>query len=112
VQAEIATRREQIRIAQETLDRLRQLQDERYVSLLQIKQQESAALAQMGETQALQRQASATGRMIAQLRQALAELPTQRDSGEAAYARDLAVLEQERVETRARGELVVVAPVD
>src|SRR5690606_444964 len=112
IEAEIATRREQIRIAEETLERLRQLQDERYVSLLQIKQQESAMLSQVGEMQALQRQATATRRMIAQLHQALAELPAQRGSGDAAYARDLAQLEQEQVETRARGALAVIAPVD
>jgi membrane fusion protein len=112
VEREIDTRREQIRIAQETLDRLRQLEDERYVSLLQIKQQESAALAQVGEMQALQRQAVATRRMIAQLQQALRELPAQRDATDAGYMRELAVLEQEQLETRARGELVVTAAID
>ena len=112
VEAEIATRREQVRIARETLDRLRQLEDVRYVSLLQIKQQESAALAQLGEMQVLERQATATRRMVSQLEQALAELPAQRDSTYAGYARELAALEQERVETRARGELVLTAAVD
>ncbi|WP_037082870.1 HlyD family efflux transporter periplasmic adaptor subunit [Pseudoxanthomonas sp. J35] len=112
VEAEIATRREQVRIARETLDRLRQLEDVRYVSLLQIKQQESAALAQLGEMQVLERQATATRRMIAQLEQALAELPAQRGSTNAGYARELAALEQEQVETRARGELVLTAAVD
>ncbi|MBB1088797.1 HlyD family efflux transporter periplasmic adaptor subunit [Lysobacter sp. SG-8] len=107
----IATRREQIRIAEETLGRLRELEDERYVSLLQIKQQESAALAQVGDMQALQRQATATRRLIAQLEQAISELPGQRDAQDAGFARDLALLEQEQVETLARGELAIVAPV-
>ncbi|RRN79247.1 HlyD family efflux transporter periplasmic adaptor subunit [Pseudoxanthomonas sp. SGD-10] len=111
VEAEIRTREEQIRLARETLDRLRQLQDERYVSLLQIKQQESVALTQVGEMQALQRQAVSTRRMIAQLQQALAEIPGQRSAGEASFARELAALEQELVETQARGELVLTAPI-
>lgn len=111
VQAEIDTRQAQVRLARETLERLRQLQDERYVSLLQIKQQESAALSQVGEVQALQRQAVGTRRLLVQLRQALAELPAQRSAGEAAQARELAMLEQEQLETRARGELLVSAPV-
>lgn len=112
VEAGIATRREQVRIAHETLDRLRQLEDVRYVSLLQIKQQESVALAQVGEMQVLERQATATRRMIAQLEQALAELPAQHGSTDAGYERELAALEQEQVETRARGELVLTAAVD
>ncbi len=112
VEAAIATRREQVRIAHETLDRLRQLEDVRYVSLLQIKQQESVALAQVGEMQVLERQATATRRMIAQLEQALAELPAQRGSTNAGYEGELAALEQEQVETRARGELVLTAAVD
>ena len=100
-----------MRIAQEVLTRLRQLEDARYVSLLQIKQQESTALAQQGELQTLQRQAIATRRMIARLQQALRELPGQTQAAEARFARDLAVLEQEQVETLARGELAITAPV-
>jgi len=111
VEAEIATRRAQVRLARETLHRLRQLQDDRYVSLLQIRQQESTALAQLAEVQALERQAVATRRLLVQLQQALDELPAQRDALEAGHLRDLAALEQEQVETRARGELVVSAPV-
>ena len=111
IETEIQTRREQVRIAEETLERLRQLEDERYVSLLQIKQQESSALSWQGEVQTLQRQETATRRMVAQLRQALHELPGQTQATEAGYRRDLAVLEQEQVETQARGALAVVAPV-
>ncbi|MBO9716509.1 MAG: HlyD family efflux transporter periplasmic adaptor subunit [Pseudoxanthomonas sp.] len=111
VEAEAGTRREQIRIAEETLQRLRQLQDQRYVSLLQIKQQESSALSWRGEMQALQRQAIAVRRTIAQLRQSLQELPGQARASDAGLERELAQLEQEQVETRARGALTVNAPV-
>src|SRR5690606_22867385 len=71
----------------------------------------SVALTQVGEMQALQRQAVSTRRMIAQLQQALAEIPGQRSAGEASFARELAALEQELVETQARGELVLTAPI-
>lgn len=111
VEAEIATRDEQIRIAKETLDRLRQLQDGKYVSLLQIKQQESAALEQVSAMQALQRQAIGTRKTIAQLQQAMRELPGHRLVGEANFQRDLATLEQEQVEMQARGSLAITAPV-
>ncbi|KAF1699006.1 hemolysin D [Pseudoxanthomonas jiangsuensis] len=110
-EAEVFTRQEQARIARETLDRLRQLQDNRYVSLLQIKQQESAALEYAGQAQALQRQTTAARRAIAQLEQALRELPGQQQAVAATLQRDLASLEQERVQTQAQGALAVSAPV-
>lgn len=111
VEAEIATRNEQIRIARETLDRLRQLQDGKYVSLLQIKQQESTALEQVSAMQALQRQAISTRKAIAQLQQAMRELPGHRLASEANFQRDLATLEQEQIEMQARGSLAITAPV-
>lgn len=112
IEAEIATRREQIRIAEETLQRLRQLEDERYVSLLQINQQESNALSWRGEMQGLERQSIATRRTIVQLEHALRELPGQAKATDAGHERDLALLEQEQVETQTRGALAIVAPVD
>jgi len=111
IDTEVLTRRDQIRIAEETLERLRLLEDDRYVSILQIKQQESAALTQKGEMQALQRQSIATRRMIEQITQALNELLGESDSAEATFQQDLALLEQERVENTARGRLAIVAPV-
>lgn len=111
IEAEIATREGQVRIAKETLERLRQLQRDKYVSELQTKQQEAATLEKVSETQLLQRQAISTRRMIAQLQQSLQELPGQRQAFDANFQRDLALLAQEQVETQARGELVVGAPI-
>lgn len=111
IDSEIVTRREQVRLANETLERLQQLRGENYVSELQLKQQQGAALEQVGEMQALQRQAISTRRLIAQLQQAVRELPGQRHVSEAGFQRDLAQLEQEQVETLARGELAITAPV-
>ncbi|MBW3549836.1 MAG: HlyD family secretion protein [Proteobacteria bacterium] len=111
IQAEVATRQQQVRLANETLDRLRQLRDEQYVSELQLKQQEATALSQVSEVQVLQRQAIATRRLIAQLQQATQELPGHRQAIQAGFQRDLALLEQEQVELQARGELAITAPV-
>jgi membrane fusion protein len=111
IEAEIYTRQEQVRLANETLDRLRRLREGQYVSELQIGQQQAGALEQVGQMQVLQRQAIATRRLVAQLQQALQELPGQRQAAKGALQRDLAVLEQELVETQARGALAVTAPV-
>lgn len=112
LEAEISTRKDQIHIAGETLARLRKLQGSLYVSEIQIDQQESAALEQVGEMQALQRQAIISRRGIVQLQQALRELPGRRQALDASFQRDRATLAQEQVETQARGALAVAAPVE
>lgn len=111
LEVEIATRQGQVQIAQDTLQRLHQLQGQKYVSELQVKQQETAYLETLSDVQLLQRQATSARRGIAQLQQALRELPGQRLASDAGYQRDLATLEQEQLETRARGALTVNAPV-
>ena len=111
IKTEIATQQSQVRLANETLERLRQLQRDKYVSELQTKQQEAAMLEKISETQVLQRQAIGARRLIEQLEQSLQELPGQRQAFHANFQRDLALLEQEQVETQARGEIAVSAPV-
>jgi membrane fusion protein len=111
VEAEVATRQQRMGIAEEILEQTRRLARERHVSELQLRQQQSAALEQLAELQLLQRQAAGTRRMITQLQHALEELPAQREASLAGLQRDLALLEQEQVETEARGMLAVSAPV-
>ncbi|PNR82021.1 HlyD family secretion protein, partial [Xanthomonas oryzae] len=111
VDAEIATRRNQIALANEVLQRWRQLQDDKYVSVLQIKQQESTALEYTSQMQALQRQATEMRRSAAQIEQQLRVLPGQRGGVQADYRRDAAAVEQEQVQTQVNGALVVTAPV-
>ncbi|HHW4678683.1 MAG TPA: HlyD family secretion protein [Xylella sp.] len=112
IEIEIVTRQKQIQIANETLQRLKQLEDARYVGTLQIKQQESTVLDYTSQMQAMQRQSIMTRRSIAQLQQSLRELPGQYQNSEASYRRELAQLEQEQVETEARGALSVISPID
>ncbi len=111
VEAEVITRQQQVRIASETLERLRRLEGGQFVSVLQIKQQEALVLDYTGQMQTLQRQAIGTRRLMAQLQQAQHELPAQQQASNAGYQRDLAQLEQERVQTQANSALLVKAPV-
>ena len=112
LEAAIATRERQVGIHEATLARMRELHASQYVSQLQLDQQESAVLEQVGAMQALQRQASATQRGIQQLQQQLAELPGQRKALEASVQRDLAVLAQERIEMNASATVTIAAPVN
>ncbi|WP_367380409.1 HlyD family secretion protein [Stenotrophomonas cyclobalanopsidis] len=108
--AEIATREGQVSLAKETLDRLKQLEDARYVSVLQIVQQKSALLEHVATVQALQRQMATVRRTIVQLEQSIEKLPSDQLVGESRLKSDLAALEQEEVENDARGALRVVSP--
>lgn len=111
INAAIATQREQVRIAEETQARFRTLAAQHYVSDVQLKQQEQASLEQVAELQGLQRQATAAQRNLLQINQALRELPVQRSTQAATRMRELAQLEQERLQVEASGEILVKAPV-
>lgn len=111
IEIEATTRQNQSRIARETLARLKQLEDARYVSILQINQQKSAVLEFAAQTQALRREGAAARRNIVQIEQALHELASNSEGIEAALQRDLAQLSQEAVEIEARGGVTVNASV-
>ena len=111
IEAELVTRQDQSNIAKETLAKLKQLEDNHYVSALQIQQQESTALEYKAQTQALLRQAIAIRRNIAQIEQSLHEVPGQQQASQATLQRDLGQLAQERIETQTRGALVINAPI-
>src|SRR5690606_24668599 len=68
-------------------------------------------LDQLGAQQDLLRQAAAVERQVAQIEQALRELPAQRAAQAAATARDLALLDRERIQNEADGEYLLKSPV-
>ena len=110
IENEIATRREQVRIGTETTRRYQLVADQKYVSQVQVNQQQQALLELVNAQQGLERQATSIRRSLVQLDQSLRELPTQRRGLLASASRDLAMLDQERVQQEANGELLVRAP--
>ncbi|HVJ38582.1 MAG TPA: HlyD family efflux transporter periplasmic adaptor subunit [Stenotrophomonas sp.] len=110
--AEVEARRQQQALSQQGLARLRELHRERFVSSTQVEQQQNAALEYAGHLYGMQRLAAASARAIAQLEQALAELPGQRLTANAEYQRGLAQLAQEQLELDARGAQAVKAPLN
>lgn len=111
IENEIASRREQVRIGNETVARYKSVAAQKYVSQVSLAQQMQAVLDMLSAQQALERQATSLRRNIAQLEQAVSELPAQRDAALAVMHRDLAALDQERVQQEANGELRIDAPV-
>lgn len=110
IESQITTRREQVRIGRETVQRYRSIVDERYVSQVQLNQQQQSVLELVNQQQALEREAASIRRNIAQFQQSLRELPTQRNALRATTERDVALLDQERVQQEATGKLLVKAP--
>lgn len=111
VQAQLATRRQQQVLAEQTLARYRALREKQYVTALQLQQQQTLALDQLGEVQSLERQALALRRQQSELEQAVRELPSRLAALEAAEQRERASLSQESVEASSRAEAVIRSPV-
>lgn len=111
IEGEVDTRREQVRVGMETTGRYRALLERRYISALQFNQQQQAMLELTAEQQSLERQATSLRRTLAQIEQTLHELPSRRQSAQATTRRELAGLEQERVQHEASGELLIRTPV-
>ncbi|MBW8366521.1 MAG: HlyD family efflux transporter periplasmic adaptor subunit [Arenimonas sp.] len=111
IQAELATRRQQQQLAEQTMDRYRGLREKQYVTALQLQQQQSIVLENVGAVQALERQVPGLRRQLSQLQQARSELPSRLAALDAAEQGERATLSQQSVEAHARAESVIVAPV-
>jgi membrane fusion protein len=107
----IETERERVRIADQLLTHLEKLAAENYLSRLHLTQQEQASLERTAALQALQRQTTAVQREILEIEQSIGELSAQEAAQAAARKRELARLEQERLQIEAGGEVLVKAPV-
>lgn len=111
IEQQARTRADQLRLAEDALGRMRELQRSRYASDVQVRQQEDLVLERKDQLQTLQRDAIAARRTIAQLEQDLGQSDGQGLAAAAEYQAELASLDQERVQSRAQGELAVVSPV-
>ena len=78
IERAIDTRREQVRLGRETADRYHRIAGEKYVSQVQIDQQQQAVLELVTEHQSLECQATSLRRGIAQMEQAQKQLATSR----------------------------------
>jgi membrane fusion protein len=96
LQAEIQTKREQLGLSQESLQRYESLAGSQYVSQIQLEQQKSSVLSNKAALQAFQRQASERLRVISQMQQTLNELRAQRRTIQAGQSNEMASLAQER----------------
>ncbi len=111
IEAELGTRRQQHRLAEQATKRFSELREQQFVTEPQLQQQQAAELDQLGLVQSLERQQLSVHRQLAQLQQAHRELPSRLTALDAAEQLDRAALTQESVETSSRAEAVIRAPV-
>ncbi|HEX2139658.1 MAG TPA: HlyD family efflux transporter periplasmic adaptor subunit [Woeseiaceae bacterium] len=110
IDASIAIARKQAGIAGELLSQVERLAAQGHVTRREWTQQEQAALERTAAVQALERQAISVRREILRIEQGLAEAASSRRALMAARARELAQLDQERLQIQAGGEVLVTAP--
>lgn len=108
---ELTVRRRQADLADEALARARGVRERGYLSETQLQQVESDALQRKSEVKILEREMASAGRDLAELQLTLAEIPQHRALQETQQSRDLASLDQEALETTARAESSIKAPV-
>lgn len=111
VRTAITVQEERVAIAEEVVAHFRELAAKQHASRLQLSQQEQSLLEQVAALRALERQALSARRGIEDLAQALEALPAERAALAARRTRELAALDQERLQVRAGGEAMVQAPV-
>lgn len=112
LESAIDVQQKRVGIAGKILDDYRKLHAKTFVSGIQISQQEQAALEQEAALKTLERQAVTLRRNIADIRQAIDELPLQQSVQAAASLTAMAELEQERLQVQAGREVLVAAPLD
>lgn len=112
VQGEISLRRQQIDLARDTLQRYESLMDERYVSGLQVQQQRSLVIEQQIALEQMHRQQIELQRQLADAQQARIEQQAIRDRAAAENVQQMAVLEQETLQTLSSSAIALTAPID
>ncbi|MHC1668215.1 HlyD family secretion protein [Stenotrophomonas maltophilia] len=108
---EIVTRREQAAIVGSIVDRMRPLTAEGFVSQLQVDEQIARKLDFAAQVSSLERQRAQNARNLSQLRLGMADVAEQMMAAKAVHSRQIATLDQERIENDARGSLEILAPV-
>lgn len=111
LRAEVESKRLQSQIARESLQRMRSLQSEQLISVLQVREQEQAALEYEGQVSSLRRQEKASARALDQVMADLRRVPLDREIALAAHQIADAELDQEQLQAESNRANGIVAPV-
>lgn len=109
---ELDIRRNQVRLGQDSLLRFQSLLEQKYVSQIQVTQQEQALLEQRANVESMERQVATLQRNLTQIRQSINELPARSQLLHAQAQREMAGLEQERISSTANATTLIKARTD
>ena len=112
LQDELKIRQDQVKLSEDTLNRFRSLLEQKYVSQIQVTQQEQALLEQRANVETMQRSIATLQRNLAQIRQSISELPTRNHLLHVQAQRESANLEQERISGTANATTLIKATSD
>ena len=112
LQQELVIRQDQVKLSADTLNRFRSLLDQKYVSQIQVTQQEQALLEQRANVETMQRNIATLQRNLVQIRQTISELPTRNHLLRMQAQRESAILDQERITGTANATTLIKAKAD
>ena len=112
LQDELRIRHDQVKLSADTLNRFRSLLDQKYVSQIQVTQQEQALLEQRANVETMQRNIATLQRNLVQIRQSISELPTRNHLLHVQAQRESANLDQERITGTANATTLIKAKSD
>ena len=101
---------ERIRISEQMLDKQRRLNADKFISDLALQQKEQEGLSELAALENLKRSRTSILRDIGAIASGLKSLPVKRENEISALERNLATLEQDRIENESRREIQLVAP--
>ena len=112
LQDELKIRQDQVKLSADTLHRFRSLLDQKYVSQIQVTQQEQGLLEQRANVETMQRNIATLQRNLVQIRQSISELPTRNHLLHVQAQRESANLDQERITGTANATTLIKAKSD
>ncbi len=110
VESGLRLQQERIRITDQMLDKQRRLHADKFISDLALQQKEQDRLTELAALENLNRSRTGILRDISTLASDLKTLPVKRENELSALDRNLATLEQDRVENESRREIQLIAP--
>ena len=110
VESGVKLQQERIRISEQMLDKQRRLNADKFISDLALQQKEQEGLSELAALENLKRSRTSILRDIGAIASDLKTLPVKRENEISALERNLATLEQDRIENESRREIQLIAP--
>lgn len=110
IERSLALQQERVRITDQIMEKQRKLYAEKFISDLALQTKEQERLADLGALENLKRSKTTMLRDLGTLESDLKSLPMKEQNELSSLARNMALLEQDRIENESRREVFLTAP--